>query len=237
MEVTGFEQIRLDAVGRDGRNKISDAIALLRAEAGFGERHRATIRALPMRLPSAEVVGAVDLLFEAAWVPCVYAVGLRYAPGFRGRPLRSGYQEYPIVELNRATVNAAGTVTLADGTVLENVEMLTAPMLAEPTDLDRQILAAALKVIEGGESCFRSLQEDVPAAHRAFVPDIRQLDWGRLRTLKTRPLKQLVAAIKDVDPELEVRSNEKIANTLCKFGVRVPIPRPRISRSRKRAKA
>jgi hypothetical protein len=237
MAGTESKRIGLDAKGRDGRDKISDAVAVLRADAGFGDRHRATIRVLPMRLPSAEVVGAVDVLFEAPWVPGVYIVGLRYAPGFRGRRLRSGFEEYPIFELNRATVDAVGTVTLADGTVLEDVEMLTAPMLAEPTDLDSKILAAALKVIEGGEACFRTLQEDVPAAHRAFVPDIRPLDWGRLRNLKTPPLKQLVAAIKVVDPELADKSSQKIADTLRKFGIRVPIPRPRISRSRQRAKA
>jgi hypothetical protein len=47
MEVTKFTPIRLGADGRDDRDKISDAIAMLRAEAGFGERHRATIRVLP----------------------------------------------------------------------------------------------------------------------------------------------------------------------------------------------
>lgn len=236
MEVTELKQVRLGADGRDDRDRISDAVAVLRSEAGFGERHRATIRVLPMRLPSAEVVGAVDVMFEAPWVPCVYIIGLRYAPGFRGRPLRSSHEKYPIFELNRATVDAAGTVRLADGTVLENVEMLTAPMMSEPSDLDWRILAAALKVIKDGETCFRSLREGVPAPHVDFVPDLRGLDWARLPKLKTPPLKVIVAEIRRIDPELRA-SVQKIADALRKFGLRVPVPRPRVNKVSKPAKA
>jgi hypothetical protein len=231
-----FEHVRLAAEDRDTRAKITDAIAVLRAEAGFGERHRAKIQVLPMRLPSAKVVGAVDVVFEAPWVPCVYIVGLRYAPGFRGRPPRSGHARYPIFELNRAAVDAAGTVTLADGTVLENVELLSAPMLAEPTDLEWQILTAALKVIEDGEASVRSLREGVPAAHAQFVPDVRALDWARLPGRKLPPLKELVAAIKGVDARLKNVAPQTIANALRKFGLRVPVPRPRVNKARNRKK-
>jgi hypothetical protein len=235
MSAIELKYMRLSPEKRDRRRKVSDAIAVLCAEAGFGERHRATIRVMPLRLVSAELVGLVEVLFEAPWVPCTYSVELRTAPQFRGRGSR-GYQERPIIELNRAVVDATGLVTLADNTELSAVEVLSAPMLTEPSELDWRIIHLVLKTIEGGEQCYRSLGEGLPSATPDHVEDVRFLDCQMLPALNPPPLNDIVKGIARLDPTLHA-SGQKIADALRKFGVRVPSPRPRLKKSSASAKA
>jgi hypothetical protein len=117
-------------------------------------------------------------------------------------------------------------VKLADGTELYAIELLTAPMLTEPSELDWRIVHAALKVIEGGDRCYRSLRDGLPAEQSALVPDERFLDCAKLPDLKPPPLKDIVQGFARVDPTLKV-SGQKVADALRKFGIRIPAPRPR----------
>jgi hypothetical protein len=58
------------------------------------------------------------------------------------------------------------------------------------------------------------------------VPDLRALDYSRVRTIQAPPLKVIQGYIEDNDPECKP-SIQKIADALAAFGVRVPRPRPR----------
>ncbi len=217
---------------RDSRRIVADAVEVLRKNAGFTEHDCAKIRVPLLRLPLGESVGFVEVLFDAPWVDMGYSVSLRTAARFRGRRQDSThYEEFAIIRLNRAGVNFAGTVVLADGTVLYAVEVLTAPMMAKPSEFDWRIVHAALKIIDGGDSCYRSLREGVPFSRPDAVPDERFLDCSELSKLKPPPLKAIVQGIASVDPTLDV-SAQKIADALRKFGVRLPSPRPRRNEDR-----
>lgn len=223
---------------RNSRRRVADAVAVLRKHADFTEHDRAKIRVGRLRLPSGETVGFTEVLFDAPWEDMGYSVSLRTAARFRGRRQRPPpqYEEFAIIRLNRAEVDAAGMVMLDDGTVLYAVEVLTAPMLTEPSELDWRIVHAALKVIDGGDRCYRSWREGVPFSRPDLVPDERSLDCNELPKLKPPPLKDIVQGIARVDPTLNV-SGQKIADALRRFGIRVPVPRPRVKASRENAKA
>jgi hypothetical protein len=244
MSTREMHHVRLDADGRDARSKISDAITDLRAGAKFGEHDMATICVGVLRLPSVHEVGLVEVLFEAPWVDTIYRVPLRTAARFFGRLKNAGKDSgkkvnHDIIRLNRAKVDSRGTVTLADGTVLFAVEVSTAPEMTHPTELDWRIVHASLKVIPGGEHCYQSPAEGAPFAIPEVVANERVLDCHSLRFLRPPPLKDIIAGVRRADPSLtkEKASNQKIADALRKFGLRVPTPRPRVSKMKTRAKA
>ena len=222
---------------RDSLRQVADAVAVLRKNAGFTEHDRAKIRVGRLRLPSGEIVGLIEVLFDAPWEDKGYSVSLRTAARFRGRRRGSPqYEEFEIIRLNRAEVDAAGTVMLADQTELYAVEVITAPMLTDPSELDWRIVHAALKVIDGGDRCYRSLRDGLPPDQSDLVPDEFFLDAARLPDLKPPPLKDIVQGIAEIDSTLKV-SGQKVADALRKFGIRVPVPRPRVKASRKTANA
>jgi hypothetical protein len=236
MSPTELQHVRLGAQGRDARGKISDAIALLRTEANFCEHDRATICVGLLRLPSCEMVGLVEVVFEAPWVKTVYRVPLRTAARLRGRRRGSAERvEYDAVRFNLAEVDFYGLVTLASKTALYGVEVCPASMLTQPSELDWRIIHAALKVIDGGHHCYRSLPEGLLNADPQRVPGLQFLDCNLLRGLKPPPLKDIMKGIERIDSELRV-SGQKVADALRRFGVRIPAPRPRV-KARERAKA
>jgi len=55
---------------------------------------------------------------------------------------------------------------------------------------------------------------------------VRALEYSRVRTIRAPLLKVLRGYIEDTDPELKV-SNQKIADALATFGVRIPRRRRR----------
>jgi hypothetical protein len=74
--------------------------------------------------------------------------------------------------------------------------------------------------------CYRNLRDDLPQHLQPGIRDLRVLDYGRLHTIPAPPLKAIKAYIETRDPKLRV-SNQKIADTLAKCGVRIPRRRPR----------
>ena len=222
-----LEYQRLFEEDRQSRRAVTDAVAVLRNH-GFTQHDRANIRVGRLRLPSGEIVGFTEVLFDAPWEDKGYSVALRTAVRFRGRRKGSTqYEDFEIIRLNGAEVDAGGVVKLADGTELYAIELLTAPMLTEPSELDWRIVHAALKFIDGGDRCYRSPRDGLPPAQSDFIPDERILDCAKLPDLKAPPLKDIVQGVKCVDPALNI-SGQKIADALRKFGIRVPVPRPRV---------
>jgi hypothetical protein len=68
---------------RNSRRSIADAIDVLCNTAGFGRDDRATIRIGRMRLPSDDIVGLVDVVFEDPRREKVYIVSLLTSARFR----------------------------------------------------------------------------------------------------------------------------------------------------------
>jgi hypothetical protein len=222
-----LKQVRLSENGQDPRRDVLDALAALRTKAGFGAGDHATIEVGLLQPPSRLSAGLVEVVFACPRTKTSYRVPLRTAAGFRGRRRGGqGYDEYDIARLSGAEIDADGTVVLPDGTVFEAVETLSAPMVTDPSETDWRIIHLALSVIEGGDRCYRSLQEGLPPEVAEMVPDQRYLDCGRLSNLSLPPLKVIAIDIRTKDPTLRV-TEQKIADALRKFGVRVPSSRPR----------
>jgi hypothetical protein len=220
---------------RKSRRSIADAIAVLRKEADFGEHDCATIRILRFALPSGEVVGTAAILFAAPWEDTTYCVALPTAARFKGyREGSTRYDHFAIIRLNKAEVDASGTVVLADETILDAVKVIPARMPLEPSELDWMIVHATLSIIAGGDRCYRSWREDMSPAFQDSIPDQRFLDCSKLRELKDIPPLNVIAnEIARTYPELKA-SSQKIADALRAFGIRVPVPRPRQKASRER---
>ena len=115
---------------------------------------------------------------------------------------------------------------LADGTRWRAVEVVPTLLPYKLSKLDEKILGYVISLTKA-YYCYRSLREDLPEHLREMVPDIRVLDFGRVRMIEAPQLKMIRGYISDKDPDLRV-SNQKIADALAMFGIRVPrFRRPR----------
>ncbi|MBR0826151.1 hypothetical protein JQ596_11425 [Bradyrhizobium manausense] len=203
---------------RNNRRSIADAIDVLPSDGAWtGE-----IRVGGLRLPSQEVVGQVAVLAENAAAGLTSIVSLPACKKFRAR--RHGSQEsekFDIFRLDGAAVDDSGHVELVDGTRLRAVEVIPAPLPDNVTDLDWLIVHHTIDLIQAQQECYRSLIPELPPV----------LDCSKLPALSGKiripELKVIQGHIADREPALANLSEQQIANTLRKFGIRIPRTRPR----------
>src|SRR5262249_48417128 len=129
-------------------------------------------------------------------------------------------QVFEISLLDQADVCSDGSVVLADRTRLRAVEVIPTHLNYETSELESRILRHVIALTKRYD-CYRSIREGVPEHLRDQIPDIRVLDYGRLRTIESPPLKAIRSFIEESDPELKV-SSQTIADILAMCGVRVP---------------
>ena len=222
MSAAEFPRVKLVPKGRDSARTVSEAVTLLRREAGLRKGDRAKIGVGLLRLPSGDLVGLAEIVFASTRRSTTYAVPLQSAASFNAiRAGYPGYDRYDIARLGSAEVDVNGLVVLSDGTVLEAVKFLSAPMLTKPSETDWRIIHLVLSVIKGGEQCYRSLSEGLPPEVAELVSDERFLDCNRLSALDLPPLKVIAFDIRKKDPTLKA-SDQKIADALRKVGARQP---------------
>jgi hypothetical protein len=208
---------------RTSRRTVADALDVVGQDLAPNEVLRAQIRIGPLLLPSGKWTALVDVVFPD--LGCI--VSLPTSSRFRAlSDTNSRHQLFEISLLDDAEVCADGSVQLADGSRLRAVEVIPTRLPYEPSDRDERILRHVIS-LTGSDHCYRSIREGLPEHLQPQVPDLRALDYSRVRTIQAPPLKVIKAYIEDHDPELRV-SNQKIADALATFGVRVPRPRPRI---------
>jgi hypothetical protein len=114
---------------------------------------------------------------------------------------------------------------LSDGIRLHAVEVTPTLLPYEPSEREERILRQVISLTKSAY-CYRNFREDLPEHLQDQVPDLWVLDYSRVRMIEAPLLKVIRGYIEDNDPELKV-SNQKIADALAKFGVRVPRRRPR----------
>ncbi len=220
---------RLQEDRRSSRRTVLDAIAVLREYADFKERDRATMRLAPMRLPSHDIVTAVDLVFLPVSGGRQYSVALPTCKHFTGQPEGSLRREqFDISRLDEGVADFAGTVTLRDGLSLRWVEVLPVHLPYEPSETDWRIIHHTVAILHAEDRCYRWYGEGLPPELQAMVPpELKLIDCGRLSGLDLPPLKELTFQIRKKDPMFKKLSGQQIADTLRKFGMRLPKPRPR----------
>jgi hypothetical protein len=120
-----------------------------------------------------------------------------------------------------------GNVQLADGTDLSAVEIVPMHLPYDPTEHEWRIIHAVIAALGAEERCYRSWRARVPAPLQDMVPDRRAIDCSKLSGLDLPPLKELALRLAEKDPTLGKLSQQKIADALRRFGMRIPQPRPR----------
>ena len=91
-------------------------------------------------------------------------------------------------------------------------------------------VGSRVRLLFGAEDrCYRSLREGLLPPLQAMVPDLRFIDCSRLSGLERPPLKELADQIAEKDWTLRKLSQQKIADALRAFGMRVPKSRPRVN--------
>jgi hypothetical protein len=208
--------------GRFKRRTIADAIEVVRQMLGVSENVRGQIRIAPFALPSGECTAAVAVLFPD--FSCY--VSLPAAARFMAcAELHLQRQTFEITDLDNAEMCLDGSVKLADGSRLRAVEVIATHLPYHPSKLDERILRHVISLTKS-DHCYRSIREGMPENQQQHVPDLRVLDYARVRSIQAPPLKVIQGYIAKNDPELKV-SNQKIADALAMCGVRIPRRRPR----------
>jgi hypothetical protein len=203
---------------RNMRRTIADAIDVLRSKVVFDGARTAEIRVGGLRLPSNDIVGLVCVSVESPADDTTFIVSLPTSKQFRAKRQGSAELEtFDISQLDGATIDYRGVVELRDGMLLRAVDVKPA-LLSDATELDWRIVHHTIAFMGAEQQCYGS-----PMIW--FVPP--RLDCSRLSALQASIplLKQIQGYIADVEPALKHLSEQKIADALCKFGVRLPRPR------------
>jgi hypothetical protein len=209
--------VRLQEERRTSRRTIADALEVVRQEFGLDDIGPAHVRIDPLRLPCGQCTALVDVLFSD--LSC--GVSLPTSAQFKARSETSSrQQEFEISRLDGAEIYSDGSAELADGTRLLAVEVVPTHLPYEASKLDQKILGYVISLTKA-DYCCRSIREGVPEHLQEMIPDIRVLDFSRVRMIEASLLKVIRGYISDKDPDLRV-SNQKIADALAMFGIRVP---------------
>lgn len=221
-----YERLQEDQRGK--RRTIADAIEVLHSNGVFDAARTGEIRVGALQLPSQEIVGLVSAFVESAADETISIVSLPTSAQLRAK--RQGNAEletFAIFQLDGATFDSSCSVELLDGTRLSAVEVIPSLLPYDVTDLDWRIVHHSIAFIRAEQECYRSPIPGWPPA----------LDCSTLPALKGRIplLKQIQGHI--ADRELKSPSEQQIANTLRKFGMRTPIARPRRARRPRAAPA
>ena len=216
------QHVRLQEERRTKRRTVADALEVVRQVLRVEDPPRGRIRVGPLRLPSGKRTALVDVVFPELESIVSLPTSARFQATSDSASKPSIFE---MCRLEGAQVFSDGTVLLADGSRLRAVEVLPTHLPYEPSALDERILRHVISMT-GSDYCYRSIREGLPEHLRTQVPDLRALDYSRVRKIQAPTLKVIKAYIEDHDPTMRV-SNQKIADALATFGVRVPRPRPR----------
>jgi hypothetical protein len=206
---------------RKHRRTIADALEVVRQEKlGLEEFAPGRVEVVPIFDTGIDLVNVVFPQFG-------YRVSLPSSARFMARTETSCEREFfDIRRLEAAEVCSDGSVKLVNGTQLKAVEIIPTYLPYKLSNIEQKIVSAYISIMNADGYCYRSLREGLPEHLQDQVPDIRALDFSRLRTLKPPPLKVICIDIRQKCPELSV-SDQKIAAALEKAGARVVESRPR----------
>jgi len=202
------------------RRSIADVVAALEDRADFSKTDRARVRV--------GQVGVVLTLFEPPSSEVGYAVALPTSTQFLGRsPNSSTLERFDIARLDGAIFDGAGNVRLADGVALRAVEVIPNRLPSELDELDWRLAHLVIRLTDTEARCYRSVRDGLPPELQERVPDLRFIDWSKLRGLPHRLRKVMTSLIRERDLTFRDVSDQTIADRLFKLGIRIPKARPR----------
>jgi hypothetical protein len=179
-----------------------------------------------LRLPSEKVVGLVHVSFDSTLHLKTFLVSLPTASRFLAKVENLALpQEFEIARLDCAAVNSQGHVRLSDGTQIRKVEVIPALLPYDITSLDWAIMRQTIATLGIEDQCRYHPGHDV-LENLGFDPFSNSIDCSKLSSHPAPLLKTIQAGIQDHEPGFGTVSQQKIADTLRKFGMRIPAARP-----------
>ena len=205
---------------------VAEAIAAFVDEAKFQPNDQARIICAGLPLPSQELVTLTGLHFERQ-DDHAFTAWLRSSKTSQARH-EDQEIEFETAELEDATVDIAGNVTRTDGKIVRAVQVIPAKLPYVITDLDWRIVHQTISSAEAEDRCYA-----LPAGSQrpeliAIARELNLLNYGALRDLDNVPfLKVIQGDLLKHNPNSKVVSEQKISDTLSKFGIRHKRARPR----------
>ena len=178
------QYVALDQDGRTKRRTVADALEVVRQRLGVVEITRAEIRLAPLALPWGGSTAAVVVLFPDLGCYVSLPASARFGARTDTSPQR---QAFEIALLEGAEICSDGSVLLKDGSRLRAVEVEPTG-LHRPSALDERILGHVIAMTKSFH-CYRSIREGLPEDLQRQTPDLRALDYSRVRTIQAPPLK------------------------------------------------
>lgn len=203
---------------------VADAIAMLCDEAGFQTGDQAKIVCGDLRLPSGETVVLTGLLFERG-NRHLYSVWLHSSKTCRAR-YRLKLLDLDTAELADAMVDIDCNVTLIDGRVIRAVQINPAKLPYVISDRDWRIVHAAISAAKAEHGSY-TIPLPANPQQIAEARKLNLIDYGALLSIKAPYLKVIQGRFLRENPDISSLSEQKISDTLSKFGIRHKRARPR----------
>ena len=222
-----LQNVTLAEGNKHNRRSVADAIDLLITHADFKPGHFAKICTGRLPLYAGEPLVQLCIQFRNPAKSVTFLVWLPTSVGFKARSLdQATIDNLNTAELNDATVDFFGNVLLATGEQLRAVEIIPSILPYDLSDLEWRILECTIKCMKIQDVVVGTLGEELAPELQAGLPEIRGIDFQRLKGFEVPPLKVLQDFI--IKQGIERLSLEKISNTLSKCGMR-PVTRRRPS--------
>jgi hypothetical protein len=211
---------------RRKRRTIADALEVLRTKANFEQNDVAKVWLGELRLPSKMSVTLVCVSFDSKTHEKTFLVSLPTASSFRasleGAPKS---QEFEIDRLEGAMIDGRGHVRLSNGDQIRAVEIIPALLPYDITPLDWAIVRQTIAILGIEEQCRYDPGGRLPEVE--FNPFDYAIDCSKLSGHRPPLRKTIQARIEDDKKTgFGTVSLQKIADTLRKFGMRIPANRP-----------
>jgi hypothetical protein len=199
-------------IGRSSMRSVADAIDALRNEQRLAQGSLAQIRTNPLRLPTGEEPSIVLVVCRANPGEHTWGVALPTSSHFTGARPGQSQETFEISRLDRGSVNEQNLVMLPDGTCLNGVNVIPAPICRELTPLQKRIVYRTLALIPAKSKRYRG-----PASL-----DLKFLDYSTLYGLDLPSLKEIQRQLYKKDRKLRRVPHQTIANALNACGMRRP---------------
>ena len=202
------------ADGRRPRTRcLTEALAFIFNRFGISTVGLIKVTRLP--LPSGKSIAAVAVLFPD--LRCVVSLGA--SDKFTARSEGSDdARSFEITQLDGATLSTDGHAFLPESGRLRAVELVLTPLPDRLTDREETIIRLVVMQSEASDYCYRNLAHEIPGFDRAELPDLSDLDYGRVRQIIPPSFKEFLRHLEKNNLHLKV-SREKFSYTLRKCGL------------------
>jgi hypothetical protein len=202
------------------RDRLMEAINLLCTLPGFDKDARATLRTGRFHFSTGVPVSPIRVEWNGPIPEIMSWVSMPIATAFKAVPEGSPRMvTYGIFRIEAATTDCNGRIRLSDGTLLSNVELVSAGLADNLTSLDWNLIHAMIEYCGAQRRCYYCVTDRAPNAFKITTPRIGDVDFTEFSKLEFEPLDAIVAYI--LRQFRKKTSITQIANTLNKCGARV----------------